>query len=71
LDKCDNTKFKEVQLQEKGAPLTVWDLHHNDVMLMSNLGMTPKAVFHSLVQLEAYDATNSRKGKKYLIKIKS
>jgi hypothetical protein len=53
LEKCNDTKFKGVQLQDKHTLLEVRDLHHEDVVLISNLEMTPEVVIHSLVQLEA------------------
>ncbi len=53
MENFDNTKLERVELQDKGTPLIVRDLHHKDVASMSNLGMTPKVVFHSLVRLEA------------------
>jgi len=53
LEKCDNTKFEGVELQDEGAPFVVSNLHHKDVVSMSNVEMTPEAVFHSFVRLEA------------------
>ncbi len=49
LKKCNNTKLKGVRLQNEGAPLVVQDLHHEDVVSMSNLGITLEAIFHSFV----------------------
>jgi len=53
LENFDNTKLERVELQDKDTLLLVWDLHHKDVVSMSNLGMTPETVFHSLVRFEA------------------
>ncbi len=50
-EKYNNTNFKGVQPQDKGAPLIVRNLHHEKVVSMSNLRMTPKVVFHSFVRL--------------------
>jgi len=33
-EKYDSTKLKRVQFQNKCALLEVWDLHHEDVMLV-------------------------------------
>jgi hypothetical protein len=49
LEKYDNTKLEEVQLQDERAPFEVWDLQHEDVASMSNLEMTLEANFHALV----------------------
>ncbi len=48
-EKCNNTKLEGVQLQDERAPLTVWDIHHDDVASMWNLEMTFEAILHSLV----------------------
>ncbi len=49
-----STKLKGVQLQDEHAPLMVRDFDHADVASMSNLEMTPEAVLHSLMHLEAH-----------------
>ncbi len=53
LAKYDSIRLEGVQLQNEHAPLEVQVLHHEDAALGSNLKMTPKAVFHSLVRLGA------------------
>jgi hypothetical protein len=50
-EKIDNTKFKGVQLQNKVTPLVIWDLHHEGVGLVSNLRITPDAIFVHLCGL--------------------
>jgi hypothetical protein len=51
FDKCDNTKFERVQLQDEHALFEVWDFHHKDVTSMSNLKMTMEITLHSLCSL--------------------
>jgi hypothetical protein len=54
LEKYDNTKLEGVQLQDERTPLEVWDIHHEDVTLVSNLKMIPEVVLHSLERFEAH-----------------
>jgi hypothetical protein len=44
--------LKGSNFQDKGAPLAIWNLHHEDVTLMPSLRMTLEAV-HSFERLEA------------------
>jgi len=53
LEKFDNTKFDKVRFRNEGAFLVVWDFHHKDVRLMSNLKKFLEAIFRSFMQLEA------------------
>ncbi len=52
LKKFDNTKFVGVWLWNKGAPLAIWDLHHEGVGLISNIRMTHGAIICSFVRFE-------------------
>jgi hypothetical protein len=51
--KYDSTRLEGVQLQDERTPLKVRILHREDAALGSNLKMTSKAVFHSLMRLRA------------------
>jgi hypothetical protein len=52
LKKFDNTKFEWVWFWNEGTLFDVRDLHYEGVKLISNLKMTPKAIFHSFVWLK-------------------
>jgi hypothetical protein len=49
LEKCDNIKLEGDQLQDERTLLVVRNFHHEDVASMSNLEMTLKSIFHSLM----------------------
>jgi len=54
LKKCDNTKFERVQFRNEGAPFEIYNFHHKGARSMSNLGVIPEAILHSLVWFEAH-----------------
>ncbi len=53
MAKYDSTKLEGVQLRDERALREVWVLHREDATLGLDLKMTPKAVLHPFVQLEA------------------